>query len=149
VSIWNAPALRKTGWLVEEDQDRDHFVIWTVVHPEKIAIDLRKVRKVRKVRRLRTLRISNTGNLRTRKRQPTGNCPLSPARSAIGQSPNPTSAAQPAVTTARPTARKRYTYDHSRKAQRVAEDLLGAEALVDRTFTVPYGRTAAPFMTLL
>jgi hypothetical protein len=46
VSIWNAPALRKTGWLVEEDQDRDHFVIWTVVHPKKIAIDLRKVRKV-------------------------------------------------------------------------------------------------------
>jgi hypothetical protein len=33
----NAPALRKTGWIIEEDKDRDHFVIWTVVHPEKVG----------------------------------------------------------------------------------------------------------------
>jgi hypothetical protein len=30
----NAPALRKAGWVVEDDTDRDHFTIWTVIHPE-------------------------------------------------------------------------------------------------------------------
>ena len=30
----NAPALRKAGWVVEDDSDRDNFTIWTVVHPE-------------------------------------------------------------------------------------------------------------------
>jgi hypothetical protein len=31
----NAPALRKTGWVVEEGEDsHDKVVIWTVIHPE-------------------------------------------------------------------------------------------------------------------
>ena len=33
----NAPALRKTGWVVEEGEDtHDKIVIWTLVHPEKV-----------------------------------------------------------------------------------------------------------------
>ena len=32
----NAPALRKAGWVVEDDTDRDHFTVWTVAHPEKV-----------------------------------------------------------------------------------------------------------------
>ena len=30
----NAPAMRKLGWVVEEGDDRNHYVIWTVIHPE-------------------------------------------------------------------------------------------------------------------
>jgi hypothetical protein len=30
----NAPALRKAGWVVEDETDRARFTIWTVVHPE-------------------------------------------------------------------------------------------------------------------
>ena len=30
----NAPAMRKLGWVVEEDEDRNHYVIWTVTSPE-------------------------------------------------------------------------------------------------------------------
>jgi hypothetical protein len=30
----NAPALRKAGWVVEDETDRDHFTIWTLRHPE-------------------------------------------------------------------------------------------------------------------
>jgi hypothetical protein len=30
-----APAMRKLGWVVEEGEDRNHYVIWTVIHPEK------------------------------------------------------------------------------------------------------------------
>jgi len=33
----NAPALRKTGWVVEEGEDtHDKIVIWTLIHPEKV-----------------------------------------------------------------------------------------------------------------
>jgi hypothetical protein len=35
----NAPALRKTGWVVEEGEDtHDKVVIWTVIHPEFAGI---------------------------------------------------------------------------------------------------------------
>jgi hypothetical protein len=30
----NAPAMRKLGWVVDEGDDRDHYVIWTVTSPE-------------------------------------------------------------------------------------------------------------------
>jgi hypothetical protein len=33
----NAPALRKAGWVVEDEPDRDHFIIWTLRHPEKVG----------------------------------------------------------------------------------------------------------------
>jgi hypothetical protein len=35
----NAPALRKAGWIVEDDpdSDRNHFIIWTVRHPEMVS----------------------------------------------------------------------------------------------------------------
>jgi hypothetical protein len=26
--------MRKLGWIVEEGEDRNHYVIWTVIHPE-------------------------------------------------------------------------------------------------------------------
>jgi len=33
----HAPAMRKAGWIVEDDEDlANHFMIWTVVHPEKV-----------------------------------------------------------------------------------------------------------------
>jgi len=33
----NAPALRKAGWIVEAEEDADHFTIWTVIRPEKVG----------------------------------------------------------------------------------------------------------------
>ena len=33
----NAPALRRAGWVVEDDTDRDHIIIWTLRHPAKIG----------------------------------------------------------------------------------------------------------------
>jgi hypothetical protein len=30
----NAPAMRKLGWIVDEGEDRNHYVTWTVVSPE-------------------------------------------------------------------------------------------------------------------
>jgi hypothetical protein len=34
----NAPALRQAGWTVEGEQDRDHYTVWTLRHPEKAGI---------------------------------------------------------------------------------------------------------------
>jgi hypothetical protein len=34
----NAPALRKAGWVVEDEEGAHRFTIWTVIHPEKVRI---------------------------------------------------------------------------------------------------------------
>jgi hypothetical protein len=33
----NAPAMRKAGWIVNDNEDGQHFTVWTVVHPEKVG----------------------------------------------------------------------------------------------------------------
>ena len=34
----NAPALRKAGWIVEDEEGAHRFTIWTLTHPEKVRI---------------------------------------------------------------------------------------------------------------
>lgn len=43
----NAPALRKAGWVMDDEQDRNRFVVWTVTHPEKARILHRQHRQHR------------------------------------------------------------------------------------------------------
>ena len=34
----NAPALRKAGWIIEDEPGHARYVIWTITHPEKARI---------------------------------------------------------------------------------------------------------------
>jgi hypothetical protein len=43
----NAPALRKAGWVIEDEQDAHRFVLWLVTHPEKARISHRQHRQHR------------------------------------------------------------------------------------------------------
>jgi hypothetical protein len=41
----NAPALRKAGWVIEDEPGSHRFVIWTITHPEKVRISHRPHRQ--------------------------------------------------------------------------------------------------------